>query len=283
MKELTSDTIWKLWSSIQNERPLIHCITNYITANDCANILLAAGASPTMAHHPMEAAEVTEGCKSLVCNLGATEFFDSMLTAGRHARELDHPVVLDPVGVSGASFRRELCFTLMKELTPITSTVPLCIRGNFSEIKALATHQKVIIGVDAADSDTLKGKIPSDAVSLVKDFAGKVHAIVIASGAVDIISDGDLTYGVQNGSRLMSRITGSGCMSSALLGAFLGTEMSLASAAAACTVMGICGELAEKATLQQHGGTMTFRNLLIDAVSLLEKEQIEELNRTVLL
>lgn len=271
MKEITPDTIWSLWRSIQKEKPLVHCITNIVTVNDCANILLAAGASPTMAHDVREASEVTEGCRSLVCNLGATEAFDAMLLAGVRARELSRPVILDPVGAAGIACRREKSFLLMDKVRPG------CIRGNYSEIRALALNQKIICGVDAAETDLLKDREEQAAAALVQDFARKYHTIAIASGEMDLISDGTVVYKVHNGSPMMSRITGSGCMSSALLGACLGIEYSVEAAASACIVMGICGEIAEKKTKRLHGGTMTFRNQLIDAVSLLEKQQLEAL------
>lgn len=267
-KEITPGRIWKLWSKIQKERPLVHCITNIVTVNDCANILLAAGASPTMAHHPLEAAEVTEGCRSLVCNLGATEAFEAMTAAGKRASELSHPLVIDPVGVSGSSYRRELCFTLIRH------TSPSCIRGNFSEIRALAFNQKTTAGVDALRSDTMNDRI-REAADVVRTLAIRYKTIVIASGETDLLSDGSRTYAIHNGSPLMAKITGSGCMSSALLGAFLSVENTLESAVASCAVMGICGEIAQAKTEALNGGTGTFRTQLIDTVSLLEEAQIK--------
>ena len=94
--------IAELYNKIQEERPIIHCITNAVTVNDCANILLAAGASPTMAHHPLEVEEITAGTKALVCNFGAIADYEAMEKAGRVADELGHAIVIDPVGVSGS-------------------------------------------------------------------------------------------------------------------------------------------------------------------------------------
>lgn len=271
--EVSAEIIWDLWTKIQEERPVIHCITNVITINDCANILLAAGASPTMAHHPLEAAEVTEGCRSLVCNLGATENFEAILTAGKRASQILHPVVLDPVGVSGSSFRRGLCFELMGQVKPS------CIRGNLSEIKALATDSRTTAGVDAAKEDTIQGDSLEDHAVLVRNFAARCGTIVIASGETDLISDGITVYAVHNGSKIMSKITGSGCMASSLLGAFLSVRNSMESAVSACAVMGICGELAGRRNRELRGGTGTYRTQLIDAVSLLKKSQVKELLR----
>lgn len=273
MAELTSEKICDFWTAIQEERPVIHCITNMVTVNDCANILLAAGASPVMAHHPLEAAEVTEGCRALVCNLGATESFDAMLAAAERAVEIGHPVVLDPVGVSGSSYRRSLCFELMNHANPSV------IRGNLSEIRALVTGSRTAAGVDAAMEDRIQEGVPENTMQVVRTLAQNRGTIVIASGETDVISDGETVYTVHNGSRMMSRITGSGCMASSLLGAFLSIESSLESAAAACTVMGICGEISRRRTKELRAGTGTYRTELIDAVSLLKRAQIKEMMR----
>ena len=202
--------IAELYNKIQEERPIIHCITNAVTVNDCANILLAAGASPTMAHHPLEVEEITAGTKALVCNFGAIADYEAMEKAGRVADELGHAIVIDPVGVSGSSYRREKCQTL----------------------------------------------------------------IMIASGEKDIITDGTAIYICENGDAKMAKITGSGCMSSVMLGAFLGTEPSVQSAAACCAFVGIAGELASEKTDACGGGTMTFRNFFIDEVSLMTQEKM---------
>ena len=129
--ELEAGKIVELHHEIKNKRPVIHCITNAVTVNDCANILLAAGASPTMAHHPLEVEEITEGAAALVCNLGAIADFEAMEKAGKKADEMGHAIVLDPVGISGSTYRRMQCQTLIKEIHPT------CIRGNYSEIRAL--------------------------------------------------------------------------------------------------------------------------------------------------
>ena len=129
--ELEAGKIAELHHEIKKTRPVIHCITNAVTVNDCANILLAAGASPTMAHHPLEVEEITEGAAALVCNLGAIADFEAMEKAGKKADEMGHAIVLDPVGISGSTYRRMKCQTLIKEIHPT------CSRGNYSEIRAL--------------------------------------------------------------------------------------------------------------------------------------------------
>lgn len=268
-KSMSEYEIWDLWMKIQETRPVVHCITNIVTVNDCANILLAAGASPTMAHDPREVAEVTRGCQSLVCNMGAMESLDAMEEAGVQASNMGHPIILDPVGVAGSSWRRRKCFELIRKIKPN------CIRGNFSEIKALAFDQQVGIGVDASEGDNISASSLEDVKAVVRSLAQKLGTIVVASGVLDVISDGEETYVVSQGSSWMARITGSGCMSSALLGAFLSVECSIQAAAASCVVMGICGEIAEAKTRVLKGGTGTFHIQLLDAVSLVEFEQLK--------
>ena len=261
-----------LFESIQKERPLVHCITNMVTVNDCANILLAIGASPTMASHPLEVEEITAGCNSLVCNFGAIKDYDAMLLAGKKATAKKHPIIVDPVGIGGSSYRRNMLYEFLQ------ATKASCIRGNASEIQALMMNQKTVTGVDAAKN----GLYESDRkqfIQMLMESARKLGTILIVSGEKDLITDGGSCYEVSNGHPLMARITGSGCMSSALLGAFFGTsekeeEDLILRAVACCAVMGICGEVAAKECEKVHGGTMTFRLHLIDAVSLLTSETI---------
>ncbi len=260
---ITGEYINKIHSLIQESRPVVHCITNIVTVNDCANVLLAVGASPTMAHHPMEVEEITSGSSALVCNMGAVSDIDAMLIAGRTAHRLGHPVVLDPVGVSGSGFRRGRCLSLIHEI------VPTCIRGNYSEIRALMEQRSTAAGVDSGDDGI--------DITAMKQFAESCKAIVIASGAVDIITDGRTACTCKNGSPEMARITGSGCMSSAMLGAFLYAEPSVKAAAACCVYMGIAGERAAKKTEAVGGGTMTFREYFIDEISLMGPDSYENI------
>ena len=258
--KLTENNIVKLYQKIKQQRPIIHCITNAVTVNDCANILLAAGASPTMAHHPLEVEEITAGTQALICNLGAIADYEAMEKAGKVADSLGHAIVIDPVGVSGSSYRREKCQALIEEIHPT------CIRGNYSEIRALMEHRSTVSGVDSGDKSlNIEG---------MKQYAKECHVILIASGEKDIITDGAETYFCENGDAKMAQITGSGCMSSVMLGAFLGVEQSVQSAAACCAFVGIAGEIAAEKTDACGGGTMTFRNQFIDEISLMTPEKM---------
>lgn len=259
--ELTGNEIAEIYRKIKKNRPIIHCITNAVTVNDCANILLAAGASPTMAHHPLEVEEITAGTQALICNFGAIADYEAMEKAGKVAASLGHAIVIDPVGVSGSSYRREKCQALIGKIHPT------CIRGNYSEIRALMEHSNTVTGVDSGDK--------SLNIETMKQYAKKYHVILIASGARDIITDGTDLYFCENGDAKMAQITGSGCMSSVMLGAFLGVEPSVQSAAACCAFVGIAGEIAAEKTEACGGGTMTFRNQFIDEISLMTSEKLQ--------
>ena len=265
----------RLRGRIEKCRPVVQCITNIVTVNDCANALLAIGGSPTMAHHPEEMADFAAVSDALVCNMGATESLDAMMTAGlassdRDAEKADNigkipetgragkagrPIVIDPVGCASSSFRRGKCLELIKAVQPS------CIRGNAAEIRALATDHDTGRGVDDLEAET------PDAARSAMDLARKTGAIVIASGETDYVADRTRLYEVKGGTAWMSRVTGTGCMLSSLLGAFLAVENSALSAAACCAMMNACAEKALAETVRRRGGTGTFHICLMDALS----------------
>ena len=258
--------------TLRRRNPLIHSITNYVTVNDCANILLASGASPIMADDPLEAAEITAGCSGLNLNMGtlSPSRVSAMLQAGKKANALGHPVVLDPVGVGASSFRRETARTLLHNLR-FTA-----IRGNLSEILTLARGRGQCRGVDAADG-IHRENLP-EISRFAMGFSEEIGAIVIISGEIDLAADARQAFCIYNGSPMMRRVTGTGCQLSALTAAFLAANPQSpleASAAAVCT-MGVAGELAAR-RLGDLDGTMTYRNYIIDAVSRLDGAELEEM------
>ena len=244
----------RLRALVEKRRPVVQCITNIVTVNDCANALLAIGGSPTMAHHPEEMADFAAVSDALVCNMGATESLDAMMAAGMASKN-GRPVVIDPVGCASSAFRRGKCLELIKAVQPS------CIRGNAAEIKALATDHNTGRGVDDLEAET------PDAARSAMDLARKTGAIVVASGETDYIADGIRLYEVKGGTAWMSRVTGTGCMLSSLLGAFLALENSALSAAACCAMMNACAEKALEETVRRQGGTGTFHICLMDALS----------------
>ena len=142
-----------------------------------------------MAHHPCEVEEITAGTAALICNFGAISDYEAMKTAGKRAHALGHPIVIDPVGVSGSSYRREKCLELMKIIHPT------CIRGNYSEIQALLHNCGTVTGVDAAE-DALAEAEETDLPELMKQYAKENQMILVASGETDLITDGAASTGV---------------------------------------------------------------------------------------
>ena len=257
---------------VRTKAPLIQCITNFVTVNDCANILLAAGASPTMAQDIREVEEAVEGANGLVCNLGAIDFVDSMILAGKRANELGIPVVLDPVAAGGTTLRRQLSAKLLEEVHFSA------IRGNASEIRALAGQASLGSGVDAAAWDAITKENMPQSVEVIRNLAQRTGAVIAVSGAMDVISDGTQTMLLHNGCPTMARITGSGCMLTTLIGGFCAAAPvhPFEATCAAMAVMGICGELAEEKRLRNKTGNATFRADLIDAVFNLTGQKLKE-------
>ncbi len=252
--------------------PLVQCITNFVTVNDCANMLLAAGASPTMAMDPREAAEAVSGANGLVCNLGAIEHVDSMVLAGRRANELGVPVVLDPVAAGGTTLRRQQSARLLREVRFAA------IRGNASEIRGLARQGSGGSGVDAAALDAVTEENLPQSVELMRRLAVELGTVIAVSGVLDVVSDGARTAVLRNGCATMARITGSGCMLTTLMGAFCAAapETPFDAVCAAMAAMGVAGELAEARRLQNGTGNATFRTDLIDAVFNLTEKDMKE-------
>lgn len=257
---------------VRERAPLVQCITNFVTVNDCANMILAAGGSPSMAHDIREVEESVSGVHALVCNLGAVDQVDSMIAAGRRANELGKPVILDPVAAGGTRLRRNAARRLLQ------SVKFAVIRGNASEIRFLAGQQAAGSGVDVCAEDVVTEENLSAGAETACALARASGAVVVISGALDIVSDGSQSVVLRNGCPTMARITGSGCMLTALIGAFCGAapETPFQAAVSAAAAMGVCGELAEQLRRRKGAGNATFRTDLIDAVFNLTQTQLEE-------
>lgn len=265
--------LYEIVRSVRETKPTVQCITNIVTVNDCANVLLAAGAAPTMAMDIHEAEEVAGQVEALVCNLGAIGNLESMILAGKKANACGKPVVLDPVAAGSRTFRRQSALRLLGEVKMAA------IRGNASEIKALALGTFGGSGVEVSARDVVGTDNLQGTVNMAQVFAKKMQTVVVVSGKTDIVSDGTQTLLVNNGVPTMARFTGSGCMLTTLIGAFCGVmpEYPLEAACAATAVMGICGELSEERRVKNGTGNATFRNDLIDAVFNLTEEQFKEM------
>ena len=264
--------IKRIIEQIKEKEPLIQCITNFVTVNDCANILLAIGATPTMAMDSREVGEAVSRVSALVCNMGAIEHLESMILAGKEANRLHIPVVLDPVGAGGTTLRREAVKMLIEE---VHFTV---IRGNASEIKAIAGIDSLGRGVDVSKDDAVSEETLHKDVQIFETLAKRIGSVIVVSGEIDVITDGLHTMLIRNGCLMMSRITGSGCMLTTLIGACCGVNEAdvFETTSLAVAIMGIAGELADEKRLANATGNATFRNDLIDAIFNITVEQIEE-------
>lgn len=270
MKELNFQDVF---DKIEKDPAMVHCITNYVTINDVANIILAAGASPIMADDPMEVREITSMCDSLVINIGTLKqnTVRSMLLAGKKANELGHTVVLDPVGVGASKFRKD---TAMKLLEEIKFDV---IRGNISEIKTLYEKNESGYGVDAKEEDAVTSDNLDTVIDMVKKLSKKTEAVIVVTGQIDLITDGETMYFVKNGVADMSRITGCGCMLDGVIASFIGSnkDQILEATTLAVCAMGLCGEYAK----EKAKGTGTFKMHLMDAMSNMNAEWMERSNQ----
>lgn len=259
--------------SVRTNTPLVHCITNYVTVNDCANIVLACGGSPIMADDVEEVEDIISICSSLVINIGTLNknTIKSMFVACKKANELGKRIILDPVGVGASKLRNETALGLISE---IKFSV---IRGNISEIKFLATGSGVSQGVDACVEDKVTNENIDSVVGFAKAFAEKTGAIIVITGEIDIVCDKDNAYIIRNGHWMMSKVTGTGCMLSAVIGAYIGiNENTLESVVSAVCLMGLSGEIAYNKLIEVDGGNSTYRNLLIDCLSKCDEKILEE-------
>lgn len=262
-----------LFENVQQQTPLVHCITNYVTVNDVANVLLAAGGSPIMADAPEEVADITSICTALNLNIGTlnSRAVESMLLAGRQANALSHPVVLDPVGAGASPFRTETTHRLMEE---IAFTV---IKGNISEMKTIHSGSGTTKGVDADVSDAVTEETLESIIAFAKQLADRNDAVIAITGAIDIVADRDKAYIIRNGHPQMAKVSGTGCMLSGLIAAYCGAnqEQLLEATAAAVCLMGVSGELAYERMIRNAAGTSSYRSYIIDEISKMSAEILE--------
>lgn len=245
--------------------PLVHCITNYVTVESCANAVLAAGASPIMSDEPDDVDDITSICGALVLNIGTLnkQTIAGMKVAGAKAAELGHPIVLDPVGAGASKLRTATACELL-------DTFPVAlVRGNMSEIKALAGNAAATQGVDVNPADAVCAEEDvAEAAAFARDFAAKAGCVVAITGPIDIVADATRAFAVRNGSSLQGRITGSGCMLSVLCGAYAACagDSMLEAALAAVVHMGAAGQEAA-ARMIEADGTGSYHTYLMDALS----------------
>ena len=259
--------------NVRAKSPLVHNITNYVTVNDVANVLLAAGGSPIMSDDADDVEDITSICGGLNINIGTLNknTIPSMFLAGKKANALGHIVLLDPVGAGASRLRTDTANRLMQEVRFDA------VRGNISEIKTLCTGSGSTKGVDADAVDAVTEANLDNGVQLVKTFAAQTGCIIAVTGAIDLVSDGERCWCIRNGRAEMSRITGTGCQLSALMTAFLvaNPNRKLDAAAAAVCMMGLAGEIGW-ANMQPGDGNSTYRNRIIDAIFNMTGDALEK-------
>lgn len=265
-----------LGNCLENVRrctPLVHNITNYVTANDVANALLACGGSPIMSDEPEDVRDITAICGGLNINIGtlSQRTIEGMFVAGEKANELGHVLVLDPVGAGASTLRTNTAMELMEKLRFDV------IRGNVSEMKTLAFGNGTTRGVDADAADTVKEDNLETMIAFVKNFAADTGSIAVMTGAIDLVADRDKCYVIRNGRPEMSKITGTGCQLSAIITAYLvaNPDNKMQAAAAAVCMMGLAGQIGY-AGLQPGEGNSTYRNRIIDAIYHMDGETLNK-------
>lgn len=247
---------------VARTRPLIHCISNIVSANDCANLVLAVGASPIMAQAPEEMDTITAASAATVLNTGTPDRarFDACLLCAKACAAAKQPVVLDPVGVGGNPWRLERVEEIIR-LFP-----PAILRVNLGEAQALLHQASREVGVDsplpAAAEDRLAAAV---------GLARQRRSVVLLSGPEDLVTDGVTAWRVAGGSDLMSRVTGTGCMLSVLCGAFAAVSDPLTAAVTAAAFWKVCSQEAETAAAGRGPGS--FHMALLDAAGTLTPER----------
>lgn len=258
---------------VRTKMPLVHNITNYVTVNDVANMLLACGGSPIMSDEPQDVEDITSICGGLNINIGTLNVrtIEGMMKAGKKSNELGHKVLLDPVGAGASELRTGTAVKLMEEIHFDA------IRGNISEIKTLAQGSGTTKGVDADVADAVTEESLDQAVEFVKSFADSTGSVIAVTGAIDLVSDGKTCYVIRNGRPEMGKITGTGCQLSGMMTAFIvaNPEHTLEAAAAAVCAMGLAGEIGWS-RMQDGDGNSTYRNRIIDAVYHMDGETLEK-------
>ena len=262
----------ELLCAVASAKPLVQSITNFVSMDIAANALLAIGASPAMVHAPEETPEFARLIDALVINIGtlSRQAADSMDIAAQSASLNGKPWLIDPVGAGGLAFRNDTVMRLLKHK-------PAIIRGNASEIIGVArilglTHNMAAPrGVDSTSS-------ASDAEKNAIILARHCKCTVVATGDIDIVSDGERIVRIANGTPMMTRVTALGCSLSSVTGAFMAVaDNAFDAAAATLAIYGIAGEMA----LEQAAGPASFRSACLDTLFTIRTADISARLRTV--
>lgn len=238
------ERLWNTILTVKETSPLVHNITNYVVMNTTANALLAAGASPIMAHAHSEMKDMTSICAALVINIGTLDEYwvESMKLAITQAEALNKPWILDPVGAGATPYRNTVLTSLISKFHPTV------IRGNASEIMALAQMGSTTKGVDSTHQT-------EEATAAALELSKLTGAVVCVSGATDLITYKEKSVTLKNGDPLMAKVTGMGCTATAIIAACCAVNSNpFEATVAAMALMGVCGEKA--ASLANGPGTL---------------------------
>lgn len=259
-----ADSAADMMAKVRAKRPLVHHITNYVTVNDCANVCICAGGSPVMTDEVRDIPEMVALASAVVLNIGTLNerVLESMAVAGREANRNDVPVILDPVGVGATSYRTAAVRKLME-------TVEISvIKGNVGEIGVLSGLGGEVRGVDSVSGS-------DDVEASVSSLAKRTGAVVAATGEADYVSDGKSLAVLRNGSTMLEKVSGTGCMVSSVAGCYAGAcGASLESVSAAISVFNIASEKAMGSG--KVFGPASFKTKLLDSLHGLSEEDVDE-------
>lgn len=237
--------IGEILKKVRETNPLVHNITNVVVTNFTANGLLALGASPVMAYAKEEVADMAKIAGALVLNIGTlneTEI-EAMIIAGKSANESGVPVILDPVGAGATAYRTETARKIVSEVQIAA------LRGNAAEVANVVGENWTIKGVDA-------GEGAGDVIALAQKAAEQLRTTVVITGKEDVVTDGAKTYIVRNGHPILTKVTGTGCLLTSVIGAFAAVEKDIAEAAVAALVSyEVAAEIAAKKTVEEGPGS----------------------------
>jgi len=259
------EKIFERLEKVRKNSPLIHHITNYVTVSDCADITKNFGASPVMADAKEEVQDMTTLANALVLNIGTLNprIIESMKLAGIAANKKDIPVILDVCGAGATSFRNESC----KQLLAAFKTD--VIKGNLSEIATIAGFNIKTKGVDS-------GEVEVDKYDLAKKLARDLNAVVVITGAEDVVSNGKDIYSINNGTNIMGKVVGTGCMAASVIGTFCAVDKDYAMASASALV---CYEIAGENAEKTSDGPGTFKAGLFDKISSLSEISVNKMKK----
>jgi hydroxyethylthiazole kinase len=256
--------VMEVLNTVREKNPLVHNITNVVVTNFTANGLLALGASPVMAYAKEEIADMAKLAGALVLNIGTLreEEIEAMLLAGASANQHGVPVIFDPVGAGATPYRTETARKVMKEVKVAV------LRGNAAEIANVIGEEWTIKGVDADSGN-------GDSITIAKKAAQQLGTVVVVTGKDDVVTDGETTYVIHNGHPILTKVTGTGCLLTSVIGAFAAVEENKVNAAVSALIYyGIAAELAASKT--EGKGPGSFQIELLNQLSLVAPQHIEE-------